>query len=284
MGVKSMKIIRSPKEMAEFAKELKANSQKITLVPTMGALHEGHLSLVKKAKEEGGICVVSIFVNPTQFGPNEDFAKYPRQLESDFKACENEGADVVFAPSAEDIYAPDFSTYVNEETISANLCGKSRPKHFRGVTTVLTILFNIVKPDVAIFGEKDAQQVSVVKRMVRDLFMDTEIKTVPIYREESGLAMSSRNRYMDPLERKGAARIYKALCEGKRISDSGCTNVDRIKAAVINSVSNAKTRVIYVEIVDSETSLPISEVVPGKSRISMAVWYGQIRLIDNILI
>ena len=128
MGVKSMKIIRSPKEMAEFAKELKANSQKITLVPTMGALHEGHLSLVKKAKEEGGICVVSIFVNPTQFGPNEDFAKYPRQLESDFKACENEGADVVFAPSAEDIYAPDFSTYVNEETISANLCGKSRPE------------------------------------------------------------------------------------------------------------------------------------------------------------
>ncbi len=277
-----MKIIRTPKEMGIFIKEAKANAQKICLVPTMGALHDGHLSLVDKAKQEGGICVVSIFVNPTQFGPNEDFAKYPRQLETDAKACESKGVDVIFAPSADDIYAPDFSTYVNEELISANLCGKSRPKHFRGVTTVLTILFNIVKPDVAIFGEKDAQQVAVVKRMVRDLFMDVRIETVPIYREESGLAMSSRNRYMDSVERQGAVRIYKALLEGKKLADEGCSNVDRIKATVINAVSNAKTRVIYTEIVDTETSLPVQQVEKGKCRISIAVWYGQIRLIDNI--
>lgn len=279
-----MKIISSPAEMTAFSKSARSNGGKIALVPTMGALHEGHLSLVRKAKELADTVVVSIFVNPTQFGPNEDFDKYPRQLEEDVAKCEAAGADVVFAPSVSDIYLPDASTYVNEEDISRYLCGKTRPKHFRGVTTIVTILFNIVRPDIAVFGEKDAQQVSIIKRMVRDLFMGVEIVTGEIVRDENGLALSSRNKYLDKMERLGASRLHEALEDGRRLCIEGCSNVDRIKAHVINKVTNAKTRVIYVEIVDAETSLPMLEAVPGKSRISAAIWYGQTRLIDNIRI
>ncbi len=279
-----MKIISSPAEMTAFVKSARANGAKIALVPTMGALHEGHLSLVRKAKGLADICVVSVFVNPTQFGPNEDFDKYPRQLEADAANCEAAGADVVFAPSVSDIYLPDASTFVNEEDISRFLCGKTRPKHFRGVTTVVTILFNIVRPDVAVFGEKDAQQVSIIKRMVRDLFMGIEIVTGEIVRDENGLALSSRNKYLDKMERLGASKLHAALEEGRKLCLEGCSNVDRIKATVINAVTNAKTRVIYVEIVDAETSIPMGEAVAGKSRISAAIWYGQTRLIDNIRI
>lgn len=279
-----MKIISSPAEMTAFSKSARSNGGKIALVPTMGALHEGHLSLVRKAKELADTVVVSIFVNPTQFGPNEDFDKYPRQLEEDAAKCEAAGADAVFAPSVSDIYRPDASTYVNEEDISRYLCGKTRPKHFRGVTTIVTILFNIVRPDIAVFGEKDAQQVSIIKRMVRDLFMGAEIVTGEIVRDENGLALSSRNKYLDKMERFGASRLHAALEDGRRLCIEGCSNVDRIKAHVINKVTNAKTRVIYVEIVDAETSLPMLEAVPGKSRISAAIWYGQTRLIDNIRI
>lgn len=279
-----MKIISSPAEMTAFSKSARSNGGKIALVPTMGALHEGHLSLVRKAKELADTVVVSIFVNPTQFGPNEDFDKYPRQLEEDVAKCEAAGADIVFAPSVSDIYLPDASTYVNEEDISRYLCGKTRPKHFRGVTTIVTILFNIVRPDIAVFGEKDAQQVSIIKRMVRDLFMGVEIVTGEIVRDENGLALSSRNKYLDKMERLGASRLHEALEDGRRLCIEGCSNVDRIKAHVINKVTNAKTRVIYVEIVDAETSLPMLEAVPGKSRISAAIWYGQTRLIDNIRI
>ena len=279
-----MKIISSPAEMTAFVKSARANGAKIALVPTMGALHEGHLSLVRKAKTLADICVVSVFVNPTQFGPNEDFDKYPRQLEADAANCEAAGADVVFAPSVSDIYLPDASTFVNEEDISRFLCGKTRPKHFRGVTTVVTILFNIVRPDVAVFGEKDAQQVSIIKRMVRDLFMGIEIVTGEIVRDEKGLALSSRNKYLDKMERLGASKLHAALEEGRKLCLEGCSNVDRIKATVINAVTNAKTRVIYVEIVDAETSIPMGEAIAGKSRISAAIWYGQTRLIDNIRI
>lgn len=280
-----MKIISSPKEMKAFSAEAKAQNKKIALVPTMGALHEGHLSLIKKARENADVVVVSVFVNPTQFGPNEDFDKYPRQLEADAKNCENAGADVVFAPSVGDVYAPDHSTYVSEEQISQFLCGQSRPKHFRGVTTVVTILFNIVRPDVAVFGEKDAQQISIIERMIRDLFMDVRIIRAPIVREESGLALSSRNMYMDKLERAGAARIHDALVAAKNLIESeNCLNVDRVKAFVINSIANAKARVIYAEVVDAGTSLPVATIVRGKCRISVAVWYGQTRLIDNILV
>ncbi len=279
-----MKIISSPKEMKEFSANAKAAGKKIALVPTMGALHDGHLSLIDKAKSLADVVVVSVFVNPTQFGPNEDYDKYPRQLEADVAKCEEHAADVVFAPSPSDIYAPDASTFVSEEQISQNLCGKSRPKHFRGVTTVVSILFNIVKPDFGVFGEKDAQQVSIIERMVRDLFMDVEIVRAPIVREQSGLALSSRNKYMTQAERDGATRIRKSLLAGKALVDDGCTNIDRVKALVINTLADPKTRIIYVEIVDAKTSLPVSELAKGKCRISLAVWYGQTRLIDNIVV
>ena len=279
-----MKIISSPKEMKEFSANAKAAGKKIALVPTMGALHDGHLSLIDKAKSLADVVVVSVFVNPTQFGPNEDYDKYPRQLEADVAKCEEHAADVVFALSPSDIYAPDASTFVSEEQISQNLCGKSRPKHFRGVTTVVSILFNIVKPDFGVFGEKDAQQVSIIERMVRDLFMDVEIVRAPIVREQSGLALSSRNKYMTQAERDGATRIRKSLLAGKALVDEGCTNIDRVKALVINTLADPKTRIIYVEIVDAKTSLPVSELAKGKCRISLAVWYGQTRLIDNIVV
>lgn len=279
-----MKIISSPKEMKEFSANAKAAGKKIALVPTMGALHDGHLSLIDKAKSLADVVVVSVFVNPTQFGPNEDYDKYPRQLKADVAKCEEHAADVVFAPSPSDIYAPDASTFVSEEQISQNLCGKSRPKHFRGVTTVVSILFNIVKPDFGVFGEKDAQQVSIIERMVRDLFMDVEIVRAPIVREQSGLALSSRNKYMTQAERDGATRIRKSLLAGKALVDEGCTNIDRVKALVINTLADPKTRIIYVEIVDAKTSLPVSELAKGKCRISLAVWYGQTRLIDNIVV
>lgn len=279
-----MKIISSPKEMKEFSANAKAAGKKIALVPTMGALHDGHLSLIDKAKSLADVVVVSVFVNPTQFGPNEDYDKYPRQLEADVAKCEEHAADVVFSPSPSDIYAPDASTFVSEEQISQNLCGKSRPKHFRGVTTVVSILFNIVKPDFGVFGEKDAQQVSIIERMVRDLFMDVEIVRAPIVREQSGLALSSRNKYMTQAERDGATRIRKSLLAGKALVDEGCTNIDRVKALVINTLADPKTRIIYVEIVDAKTSLPVSELAKGKCRISLAVWYGQTRLIDNIVV
>ena len=280
-----MKIISSPKEMKAFCAKARAEGKKTALVPTMGALHEGHLSLIKLAKSKADFVAVSIFVNPTQFGPNEDFDKYPRQLEADAANCEAAGADVVFAPSVSDIYAPDASTFVSEETISKELCGKSRPKHFRGVTTVVNILFNIVKPDIAVFGEKDAQQISIIERMVRDLFMDVEIVRAPIVRDENGLALSSRNKYMDKLERIGATRIHNALVAAKKmIEEENCRSVDRTKAFVINNIANAKARVIYAEVVNAQTSMPVSEIQAGKCRISVAVWYGQTRLIDNILI
>ncbi len=280
-----MKIISSPQEMKAYSVAAKAEGKKIALVPTMGALHNGHLSLIDKAKELADVVIVSIFVNPTQFGPNEDFDKYPRQLEEDALACQNRGTDIIFAPSTTDIYAPDASTYVNEEQISQYLCGQSRPKHFRGVTTVVSILFNIVKPDIAIFGEKDAQQISIIERMVRDLFIDVEIVRAPIIRDENGLALSSRNKYMDKLERLGATRIHDALVATKEmISNENCDNIDRIKAYAINKIANAKARVIYTEIVDAKTSLPVSEYKKDKCRISVAVWYGQTRLIDNIQI
>lgn len=270
--------------MMDFAVEAKSQGKKIALVPTMGALHEGHLSLIDKARELADIVVVSIFVNPTQFGPNEDLDKYPRTLDADVAACESRKADVIFNPSNSDIYAKDASTYVEEETISKNLCGKTRPKHFRGVTTVVAILFNIIRPNFAVFGEKDAQQISVIERMVRDLFIDVEIVRAKTVRDENGLALSSRNKYLDKLEREGAARVHRALLDGKKLVDEGATNIDRIKAFVINNVTNAKTRVIYVEIVDAKTSIPVTELAAGKCRISIAVWYGQTRLIDNILL
>ncbi|MBO7522047.1 MAG: pantoate--beta-alanine ligase [Opitutales bacterium] len=280
-----MKIIQTPQEMSAFSAQMRGENKRIALVPTMGALHDGHMSLIDLAKKNADVVVVSIFVNPTQFGPNEDFAAYPRKLEADTAACEARGVDAVFAPAADSIYRKDASTYVVEEEVSANLCGKSRPNHFRGVATVVSILFNIVRPHVAVFGEKDAQQISVIKRMARDLFFDVEIIRAPLVREKSGLALSSRNKYLHGAQIETACRLSQALKVGKKMVEGGCLNIHRVKAEIVNQLSrSSRIRVIYVEIVDAETSLPVKEIVPGKCRAALAVWLDQTRLIDNMVL
>ncbi|MGE9293756.1 MAG: pantoate--beta-alanine ligase [Puniceicoccales bacterium] len=278
-----MQVIESPQEMQSWAIRMRGKGKLLALVPTMGALHEGHLSLIDIARQKADLTVVSIFVNPTQFGPNEDYGKYPRQLEADIKACEEHGADVVFAPRAESIYPSDFSTYVNEEHVSKHLCGQTRPGHFRGVTTVVTILFNLCRPDVAVFGQKDAQQCAILKKMARDLFMPVEIVAAPIVREESGLARSSRNRYLEPSRLAEAAKIQQALRTGQQLVKGGSTSVDRVKAEVTHLLTQSRMlRIIYIEIVDRETMHPVREVVPGKCLLAVAVWLEETRLIDNI--
>ncbi len=279
-----MKIISSPQEMTEYSKEMLSQSKTISFVPTMGALHKGHLSLVDEARKHADIVVMSIFVNPTQFGPNEDFAKYPRQLQADIEKIEG-WVDVLFAPAQEDMYFPDASTLISENLISKDLCGKSRPKHFAGVCTIVCKLLNIVKPNFAIFGQKDAQQVSVIKRMVRDLFIDTKIIAAPLIRDTDGMATSSRNSYLSDPQRRESLLISQALNEAKDFVDNGCTNVDRITALITNKLDRSSNiRIIYVSIVDSENSMPVDTIISGQTRICIAVWLDTIRLIDNILV
>jgi pantoate--beta-alanine ligase len=278
-----MQIIQTIPEMQSLAIALRTQGKLIGLVPTMGALHEGHLQLIDKAKEKADIVIVSIFVNPTQFGPNEDFQKYPRTFEADAAACEARGADIIFAPKMEQIYPPGFSTYVTEERLSKGLCGISRPGHFRGVCTVVNILFNITRPDLAVFGQKDAQQVAIIKKMVADLWLPIEVVVAPTLREADGLAMSSRNRYLFDDQRQEAVKIYRALKEGKRMIDEGIRSVDRVLAEVTHHLSQSRRiRVIYVALVDRENLVPMREIIPGKCLIAVAVWVNDVRLIDNL--
>lgn len=278
-----MQIIRTVAKMQSLAIGLRGQGKLLGLVPTMGALHEGHLSLIKVAKEKADLVVVSLFVNPTQFGPNEDFKTYPRTEEEDIQRCVERGADIIFIPSIEEIYPPDFSTFVEEESISRGLCGASRPGHFRGVTTIVNILFNVCRPDVAVFGQKDAQQVAVLRKMVRDLHLPIDVVTAPTVREPDGLAMSSRNRYMDGSQRREAVKIIEALRAGERLVRGGTLSVDRVKAEVSHSLGQShRMRIIYVEVVDKETMVPEREIRPGHSLLAVAVWLEQTRLIDNI--
>lgn len=280
-----MQVIQSVNEMQSIAMGMRVKGKLIGFVPTMGALHEGHLALVDVAKDQADFVVVSIFVNPTQFGPNEDFERYPRTFEGDLARCEERGVDVVFAPTKDDIYPDGFSTYITEEKLSRNLCGASRPGHFRGVTTIVAILFNIVRPDIAVFGQKDAQQAAIIRKMTRDLHLPVDIVTVPIQREPDGLAMSSRNRYLEPTQREDATAIYRSLQAGKNLVDRGVRNVDRVIAEVSYQLSHSRRiRVIYVSIVDPDTMENQREIVPGHSLLAVAVWIDQVRLIDNILL
>ena len=216
-----MKLVKTIEQMRAFRKEAGSRGKRLGLVPTMGALHEGHLSLVRTAREKSDIVAVSIFVNPTQFGPHEDFAKYPRNLESDCALLEREHVDVVFAPSVEDMYPAGAVTWVTMEGMSDRLCGRSRPGHFRGVTTVVSKLFHIIEPDSAFFGQKDAAQVAIIRRMVRDLNMPVSIEVCPIIRESDGLALSSRNAYLNPGERKSALVLYRSLRRAQELFDRG---------------------------------------------------------------
>jgi len=277
-----MRIVRSPKEMQAISKALFRAGKEIGFVPTMGYLHEGHLSLVRRARRENSVVVVSVFVNPTQFGPNEDFERYPRDLQRDAELLRKEGVDFLFAPEAKEMYPKGFSTFVEVEGLSKGLCGASRPGHFRGVATVVTKLLNIVRPTRAYFGKKDFQQLQVIRRLVEDLNLDCQVVGCPIVREEDGLAMSSRNVYLNEKERESALSLYRGLKLAKELFERGERSAERIKEEVRKFIEGFPevTKVDYVEIVDSQTLKPVKEIKEGDT-IALAVFVGKTRLIDN---
>ncbi|MGN1086700.1 MAG: pantoate--beta-alanine ligase [Porcipelethomonas sp.] len=277
-----MKIAKTIKEVREIVSEWKKQGLSVGLVPTMGYLHEGHQSLIR-CSNENDRTVVSVFVNPIQFGPNEDFASYPRDLERDTKKCEEAGADLIFAPEASEMYAEDFSSFVDMTGPTDELCGLRRPGHFRGVCTVVSKLFNIVTPDRAYFGQKDAQQLAVIRRMVRDLSFGIEIVGCPIVREDDGLAKSSRNTYLSPDERKAAVIISRSLKAGQEMIENGETDTAKIIdniTAMIESEPLAK--IDYIKAVDADSIEPV-DTVSGRVLVAAAVYIGKTRLIDNFI-
>lgn len=279
-----MNVAYTVKEVREQVKAWKKEGLSVGLVPTMGYLHEGHASLMKKAVEENDRVVASVFVNPTQFGPTEDLESYPRDFDKDCALCESIGVNLVFHPEPEEMYAPDFCTWVDMDVLSKTLCGKSRPIHFRGVCTVVSKLFNIVTPDRAYFGQKDAQQLAIIRRMVRDLNMDIEIVGCPIVREEDGLAKSSRNTYLNEEERAAALILSKAVFLGQKMAADGETDTAVIKKAMIEKIeSEPLAKIDYVEIVDG-LSMQSVDKIEGSILAAMAVYIGKTRLIDNFII
>lgn len=283
---RKMIVIHDPKELQKTALELRAQGKKIALVPTMGNLHAGHASLMDIARPLADVLIVSVFVNPTQFGPNEDYDKYPRTLEADKQVCETHGVDIVFAPANDSIYFPDASTFVNEHSCSQGLCGRSRPIHFRGVCTVVNLLFNLAQPSVAVFGQKDAQQVAVLKRMVRDLHIPVELVVGPIVRESDGLALSSRNQYLSARERAEAPQIQAALQALAKLSE-GEKNAAVLSHYFMETLGgNAVFEPEYIEIVNNSTMLPAETVENGNTLVAVAVRMAEsrTRLIDNIVL
>ena len=277
-----MIVTRTIKELKDIIRSNKKLAKTIGFVPTMGCLHEGHLSLIKAAKKENSLVVVGIFVNPTQFGAGEDFEAYPRDLDRDAKLSESAGADVIFNPSINEIYPEKYQTYVEVFEITNKLCGISRPTHFRGVTTIVNKLFNIVEPDRAYFGQKDAQQVAVIQKMVNDLNMNIEIIPCPIVREEDGLAMSTRNSYLSPEQRKAALILSKSLFTAEDMIEKGCRDAEEIKKAVKEMIRSEPLAAIdYIEIVDAFSLNDIS-TLNGSILIALAIKIGRTRLIDNI--
>lgn len=278
-----MQIIHDIKTLKSALKEFKKHDLSIGYVPTMGFLHEGHVSLMKKAKSENARLIVSIFVNPLQFGVNEDLDKYPRDLERDKILCEANGVDIIFAPSVQEFYGSEFYTFVDIKVLGDTLCGASRAGHFRGVCTVLVKFFNLLQPTKAYFGQKDAQQAAIVKRMVQELNMPLEIELCPIIREEDGLAKSSRNVYLNQSERKAALVLYNALSKAKKLVDEGEKDCECIKNIMFKEIeSEPLARLDYVEIVDFDTMKPI-EKLNANALCALAVYIGKTRLIDNML-
>jgi pantoate--beta-alanine ligase len=279
-----MRVCHSIDEMRAASRTGWREGKSLGLVPTMGALHQGHLSLVRAAKAQCDLVVVSIFVNPLQFGPNEDLAKYPRNFDRDRELLAKEGADFIFAPSVEEMYPRGAVTYVTVEGLSDKLCGDSRPGHFRGVTTVVSELFNIVEPDRAFFGQKDAAQSTIIRRMVRDLNIPVQVVVCPIVREPDGLAMSSRNSYLDAQQRKSALGLYRSLAAVQGRFDQG----ERKARALIEAGKQTFThepsvRLDYFEIVDPETLDPVDDL-SGGGLVAVAAFVGNVRLIDNIVL
>jgi len=279
-----VKIVRSIRLMREISRKQKCKGRSIGFVPTMGALHEGHLSLIRKARKENNFLVVSIFVNPTQFGKMEDFKRYPRALEKDALLCKRAGVDVIFYPSAKDMYPSEYKTYVEVEDLNQVLCGNSRPGHFRGVATVVTKLLNIVSPNRAYFGQKDAQQAVIIRKIVSDLNLPVKVEVLPTVRQADGLALSSRNIYLKPQERIDALGLFQSLKLAKDLIRQGKTD----SSAIINSMrklirAKKNAKVDYIAIVDAQNLTPLRKV-SGKCLIALAVWIGKIRLIDNLKI
>jgi pantoate--beta-alanine ligase len=279
-----MQIINNINEMQTLAANLRQQGKKIGFVPTMGFLHEGHLSLMRIARTKCDVLVVSIFVNPTQFGPTEDFEKYPRDFEKDEKLCNQEKVDIIFYPSREEMYSEPYHTFVNVSELSETMCGLSRPGHFQGVVTVVAKLFNIVKPHLAVFGQKDYQQALIIKQMVKDLNFEVEILTGPIVREADGLAMSSRNKYLSPEEREKAQLLFKSLEMAKKLVKDGKYETEFISRQIRDLILQSRGMVIdYITIVDGRTLRPIEEISEN-TLIALAVKIGETRLIDNIII
>jgi len=280
-----MRIIRKISIMQKLADKLRDEGKSIGFVPTMGALHEGHLSLIQRARRENDILVMSIFVNPTQFGPGEDYRRYPRPFEKDRRLAQREGVDIIFYPSVSQMYGEEYSTYVEVEGLSKVLCGMSRPGHFRGVASVVCKLFNIVKPHVAYFGQKDYQQLRIIKRMVEDLNMEVEIRECPVVREPDGLAMSSRNSYLSFQERGKALSLYRALKRGKHLIKAGNSAQDVISEIKKLIQRGPHTKIDYIKIVDPQNLEEVNKIRPGrKVLVALAVWIGKTRLIDNMLV
>ncbi|MCC5848706.1 MAG: pantoate--beta-alanine ligase [Verrucomicrobia bacterium] len=276
-----MKIIRDTHEMQAWSSDRRREGLRVGVVPTMGYLHEGHLSLVRLAKAESDVVILTLFVNPTQFGPNEDLERYPRDFERDCALCEAEGVDVLFAPSG-GVYAEDHTVYVVEDVLSARLCGASRPGHFRGVLTVVAKLFNLTLPDVAVFGEKDAQQLRLIRRMTRDLNFPVKILSGPIVREADGLAMSSRNRNLDAASRAVAPRLNEALRAAEKAFAGGERGVQALRTGILKALGDlAPGELDYLEILDDQSLSEVGETIRSPVLVALAVRFPGVRLIDN---
>ncbi len=279
-----MRIITTIKEMKTEVRDLKSIGKRIGFVPTMGYLHEGHLSLVRKSLAASDVTVVSIFVNPTQFGPAEDFKQYPRDRERDTQILDEMGVDIVFFPESEKMYPEGYKTYVELPELQTKLCGRSRPGHFRGICTVVLKLFHIIQPDKAFFGQKDAQQAIILNKMVKDLNMDVAIEVLPIVRDSDGLALSSRNAYLDEREREAALSLWRSLGTARAMIERGERDAKKILQEIRGIIhQEPRARIDYAEIVDTEELNPLSRV-EGEALIALAVYIGGVRLIDNILV
>jgi len=278
-----MEIIKTIEEMKEISSQARQRGKTVVLVPTMGYFHEGHLSLMREGRGRGDLLVVSLFVNPTQFGPNEDFKNYPRDFERDGRMAEGVGTDVLFAPEADSMYPPDHQTIVRVEKVTQNLCGRSRPTHFQGVTTVVLMLFEIVTPHVAIFGEKDYQQLVTIKQMARDLHMSVEVVGMPTVREADGLAMSSRNTYLLPEERKAALSLYRSLQKAKELLQKGERDAGQILQEMKRILQTEPlVKMDYIQACDARTLQDISRIEEDVV-IALAAYLGKTRLIDNLV-
>lgn len=278
-----MKIVHTVDEVRAEVKAWRQEGLSVGLVPTMGYLHEGHKSLIDRAVAENDRVVVSVFVNPMQFGPTEDLESYPRDLNRDAALCEDAGAALIFNPEPENMYAPDFSSFIDMNTLTKGLCGKTRPIHFRGVCTVVGKLFNIVQPDKAYFGQKDAQQLAVIRQMVKDLNFDLEVIGCPIIREADGLAKSSRNTYLSEDERKAALVLSQAVKLGQQMANDGEKSADKIVSAMKKVIeAEPLAKIDYVKAVDAASIVPVSEMKP-QVLVAMAVYIGKTRLIDNFI-